>query len=106
MKKAICIIVALSLLVATMNIGAISPENSKLCMKTQLIMEVMTTSTTASAVHNHTPNNHNLQESAVTIEKMHEIENPADYMDGLTAYSKRTIYVGDAERRFYEKNNC
>lgn len=29
--------------------------------------------------------------------KMYELENPADYMDGLTAYSKRCIYVGEAE---------
>lgn len=36
----------------------------------------------------------------------HQSENPADYMLALTAYSKRSIYCGAAERRFLEKNNC
>ncbi len=37
------------------------------------------------------------QEYYLTSEKIYELENPADYMDGLTAISKRCIYVGEAE---------
>ena len=34
-----------------------------------------------------------------------QLENPADYMLALTAYSKRSIYCGDAERRGCAKLN-
>jgi hypothetical protein len=96
--------VAFSLILATVT-TALNNYSEHLCMHTQAIVRTMTTST-AYAVHNHTPNNHNLQELAITLEKTHEFANSADYMEGLTSISKRTIYVGDAERRFLEKNNC
>ena len=69
------------------------------------IVQLMTVSSVALTVHNHAPNNHNLQELALTLEKTHEFANSADYMEGLTASSKRSVYVGDAERRFSVRIN-
>lgn len=107
MKKIILIMVAFSLILATVTTALNNcSEHHIVCMHTQAIVRTMTTSTTAYAVHNHVPNNHNLQEMVVTLEKTHDFANSADYMEGLTAISKRTIYVGDAERRFSKKNNC
>lgn len=106
MKKIILIMVAFSLILATVTTVLNTYSERHICMHTQAIVRAMTTSTTAYAVHHHTPNNHNLQELAITLEKNHDFANSADYMEGLTAISKRTIYCGDAKRRFLEKNNC
>ena len=100
MKNIIIIMVAFSLILATVTTALNTYSEHRICMHTQAIVRTMTTSTTAYAVYNHTPNNHNLQELAITLEKNHEFANSADYMEGLTSISKRTIYVGDAERRF------
>lgn len=105
MKKIILIMVAFSLILATVTTALSTCSEHLICMHTQAIVRTMTTST-AYAVHNHTPNNHNLQELAMTLEKNHDFANSADYMEGLTSISKRSIYCGDAERRFLEKNNC
>lgn len=100
MKKLILIMVAFSLILATIALNNYSEHH--ICMHTQAIVHTMTTST-AYAVHHHTPNNHNLQELAMMLEKDHDFANSADYMEGLTAISKRTIYCGDAEMRFSVK---
>ena len=75
------------------------------CVNPVAVITVMTTPAVATTAHNHTPNNHNLQEMALTIEKTHDFANSADYMDGLTASSKRSVYVGDAERRVCARIN-
>ena len=106
MKKIILIMVAFSLILATVTTALNNCSEHCICMHTRAIVRTITTSTTAYAVYNHTPNNHNLQELAITLEKNHEFANSADYMEGLTSISKRSIYCGDAERRFLEKNNC
>lgn len=104
MKKIILVMVAFSLILATVTPALNNySEHHIVCMHTQAIVRTMTTSTTAYAVYNHTPNNHNLQELAITLEKNHEFANSADYMEGLTSISKRSIYCGDAERRFCTK---
>lgn len=95
-NRIIAAIVAVSILIATF--GMARPhESHTLCMCSQSIVRVMTTSTATAAVHNHAPNNHNLQELALSLEKTHDFANSADYMDGLTACSKRSIYVGEAD---------
>ena len=105
MKKIILIMVAFSLILATVTTALSNCSEHHICMHTQAIVRTMTTSTTAYAVHNHVPNNHNIQERAITLAKNHEFANSADYMEGLTASSKRSVYVGDAERRFSVRIN-
>jgi hypothetical protein len=105
MKKIILIMVAFSLILATVTMALNNYSEHRICMHTQAIVRTMTTSTAAYAVHNHTPNNHNIQEQAVALEKTHDFANSADYMEGLTAISKRSIYCGDADRRACVKLN-
>ncbi len=72
--------------------------NDGLCMHTQSVVQYMTSSTLAETVCLAVcPVNHNLQETARTIEKTHEIGNSADWQH-LTEHSKRSIYVGEADR--------
>lgn len=104
MKKLILIMVAFSLILATVTTALNTYSEHHICMRTQAIVRAMTTST-VYAVHNHTPNNHNLQELAITLEKTHDFANSADYMEGLTAISKRSIYCGDADWRGCAKLN-
>ena len=93
-NKIIAIAVALSILTATLLLAPVQ-TTMHICMHTQSIVRVMTSSTVTGTVHNYSPNNHNIQELAVSLEKNHE--NSADYMEGLTSISKRSIYVGEAD---------
>lgn len=97
-NRIIAIAVAFSVLVATLLIAPLQ-TSMHVCVSPSLVISVMTTSAVAMTAHNHLPNNHNLQEMALALEKKHDFANSADYMEGLTAISKRTIYCGDAERR-------
>lgn len=101
-NRIIAIAVAFSVLIATLLIAPMQ-TSMHVCVSPSLVISVMTTSAVAMTAHNHTPNNHNLQELAMTLEKNHDFANSADYMEGLTSISKRTIYCGDAERHFTVK---
>ena len=103
-NRIIAIAVAFSILTATVLLAPMQ-TSTHVCISPSLVISTMTTSAVAMTAHNHTPNNHNLQEMAVALEKTHEFANSADYIEGLTAISKRTIYVGDAERRGCNKLN-
>ena len=95
-NRILTVLVALSVLIAT--IGTVVKNydaDMHICMHTQSIVRVMTSSAVTGTVHNYSPNNHNIQELAVSLEKKHE--NSADYMEGLTSISKRSIYVGEAD---------
>lgn len=98
-NRIFAVLLVISLMMTSILTARIHDECNGLCMHTQSVVQVMTSSTVTQTVHNHAPSNHNLQELALTLEKTHEFANSADYMEGLTAISKRTIYVGDAERR-------
>lgn len=95
-NKIIAVMVALSLVIAAI----LTANTHESCthhfrFHTQMIVRVLTENTVSTAVAC-TPTNHNWQEYALTSDKIYEVENPADYMDGLTAISKRCIYVGEA----------
>lgn len=94
--KVIAVMVALSILVAAILTVRPTENHSHICLRTYSIVQIMTSSTMTSTVHNHTPNNHNLQEMVVSLVKTHDFANSADHMEGLTAISKRCIYVGEA----------
>lgn len=104
-NRIFAVLLVISLMMTSILTARIHDECNGLCMHTQSVVQVMTSSTVTQTVHDHAPNNHNLQELAITLEKSHEFANAADYMEGLTAISKRTIYVGDAERRACAKLN-
>lgn len=103
-NRIIAIAVAFSVTIATL-LFAPMQTSTHVCVSPSLVISTMTTSAVAMTAHNHTPNNHNLQEMAVALEKTHDFANSADYMEGLTAISKRSIYCGDAERRGCAKLN-
>ena len=94
-NRILAVLVALSVLIATIGTAKNYDADTHVCMHTQSIVRVMTSSTVTGTVHNYSPNNHNIQELAVSLEKNHE--NSADYMEGLTSISKRSIYVGEAD---------
>ena len=94
--KVIAVMIALSIIVATILTVRPTEKHSHICLRTYSIVQVMTSSTMTSTVRNHTPNNHNIQEMVVSLVKKHDFANSADYMEGLTAISKRSIYVGEA----------
>ena len=96
-NRILSVLVALSILIATIGIARTYDSDTHICIHTQSIVRVMTPSTVTGTVHSHTPNNHNLQEMAVALEKNHDFANSADYMEGLTSISKRSIYVGEAD---------
>ena len=104
MKRIIALAVAFALIAATV-LKAPLQTSTHVCVIPSLVITTMTTSAVAMTAHNHTPNNHNLQEMAVALEKTHDFANSADHMEGLTAISKRSIYCGDAERRSCAKLN-
>ncbi len=94
-NKIMVVLVAFTLVLATVMIvsdkACINP-----CMETHAITEIIVElidDLESSCI----PINRNCQEYAITEEKIDELESPADYMDGLTAISKRCIYVGEAE---------
>ncbi len=95
-SKIIAVFVAFTLTLTT----GLTAKNCKICDNTcvhrHIIVRTIVESTD-SIESSCTPNNHNWQEYALTSDKIHEVENPADYMDGLTAISKRCIYVGEAD---------
>lgn len=97
-NRIFAVLLAVSLMMTAILTARIHDKCNSLCMHTQSVVQVMTSSTVTQTVHNHTPNNHNIQEQAVVLEKKHDFANSADYMEGLTAISKRSIYCGDAER--------
>lgn len=94
-NKIIAVVVVISLIFTALLTVKPHKTCEYVCMQAQSIVRVMTSST-ITAAHSCEPCNHDWQEYAITI-KMYKIENPADYMDGLTAISKRCIYVGEAE---------
>lgn len=98
-NRIFAVLLAVSLMMTAILTARIHDKCNGLCVHTQSVVQVMTNSTVTEAVHDHAPNNHNLQELAITLEKSHEFADAADYMEGLTAISKRSIYCGDAERR-------
>lgn len=105
MKKLICIMVVFALLFATFN-TQVCPKCTHAHRSPALVLSTTTAINTASCeACKNQPNNHNLQEMAVTLEKIHDFANSADYMEGLTAISKRTIYCGDADWRGCAKLN-
>lgn len=95
-NQIIALAVALSIIAATV---LLTPMQTcmHVCVNPALVISAMTSSIVVSTAHNHAPNNHNLQELALSLEKTHDFANSADYMDGLTACSKRSIYVGEAD---------
>lgn len=102
-NQIIAIAVALSIFAA---MAITCPHERCTCAHNrQVIVQTMTTSITALTVHDHNPNNHNWQEHAISSEKTYKIENPADYMEGLTSISKRSIYVGEADGSASQKLN-
>ncbi len=103
-NRIIAIAVAFSILIATLLFAPLQ-TSTHVCVSPSLVISTMTTSAVAMTAHNHTPNNHNIQEQAVALKKNHDFANSADYMEGLTAISKRSIYCGDAERRGCAKLN-
>lgn len=105
-NRIFAVLLAVSLMMTAILTARIRDDCNGLCMHTQSVVQVMTSSTVTEAVHDHhAPNNHNLQELAITLEKTHDFANSADHMEGLTAISKRSIYCGDAERRGCAKLN-
>lgn len=95
-NKIIAVFVVVSVLIATTLTARPHEKCTHVCMHTRSIVHVMTSSTAAQTVHSYSPNNHNLQEMVVSLVKTQDFANSADYMEGLTAISKRCIYVGEA----------
>lgn len=93
--KIIAVFVALSLLIATTLTGKTHTNCSHTCVHTHVLVRMMTEVSVCSAV-SCKPINHNWQEYALLSNKTYEIEDPTYYMEGLTAISKRCIYVGEA----------
>lgn len=104
-NRIFAVLLVVSLMMTAILTARIHDKCNGLCMHTHSVVQVMTNSTVTEAVHDHAPNNHNLQELAITLEKSHEFADAADHMEGLTAISKRSIYCGDAERRGCTKLN-
>ncbi len=95
-KQIIAVLVAFTLVLAT----SMTAKNDKACINTCVqTYEIIRTAAefTDGPQVSCAPINHILQEYISTGEEIYELENPADYMDGLTAISKRSIYVGEAE---------
>lgn len=94
--KIIAVFVAFTLAFTTVLTAKICKICVSTCVHTQIIVQTAA-ETTETLESSCIPNNHNWQEYALTSEKIYEVENPADYMGGLTAISKRCIYVGEAD---------
>lgn len=94
-NKIIAVFVVVSVIIATTLTARPHEKCTHLCMHSQSIVQLMISSTNAQTVHGHSPNNHNLQEMVISLVKTQDFANSADYMEGLTAISKRCIYVGE-----------
>lgn len=94
MKKLICFMVVFALLFATIN-TQVCPKCTHVHRSPALVLSTTTAINTASCeAYKNQPVNHNIQELAAEIEKTHKEENTVEHKH-MTAYSKRTIYVGD-----------
>ena len=103
-NQIIAIAVALSIIAATVLLAPMQ-TCMHVCVNPALVISARTTSAVITTAYNHAPNNHNLQELAGSLEKNHDFANSADYMEGLTSISKRSIYVGEADGSASQKLN-
>ena len=102
-NRIFAVFLVVSVLIATTL--AAHPHNYCTCADTQSVMQEATDISFAETVCSAASPHCYLQETALVHIKLYEIENPAYYMDGLTAISKRSIYVGEAECRLSVKMN-